>query len=180
MSHMGISPAPTAGPAGPGRAWVADAEDVAAWADGAAIGAELVYARAEALPKDSATGEVARALHAQGAASLHLRREGGRISYLIRRVMQRGVAEPLAHEPFKLTGSDARVFRALADAADAGDPCPNNRALMRAAGLRSPQQASYRVHRLCILGRITRDFDGEGRRSVTIVGSGKRTGAAEA
>jgi len=154
--------------------WFAEPDEIAAWADAASAGETFTYARAAALPIESAAAVAARRLFGAGMAALHTRREGGRLTYILRRVKQRiaARAEPVSR---KIRGEDARVYRLLYDAAHAGAACPTNSELMRAARLKSPQQASYLIHRLIVLGKIERRMPSARRRIVTIIATGQST-----
>lgn len=153
--------------------WYADPDEMAGWAETAPAGATFVYAKAAALPKGSEVSAAAKALSAQGLVELNLRREGGRLNYLLRRVQQRVDARPMTARA--MNGKDARLYRLLADCAAAGWDCPTNPDLARAAGLKSAQQASYHIHRLITLGKVERQIFADGTRAIRIAATGEFT-----
>ncbi len=154
--------------------WTADPAEITAWVERAAPGDRFTYAQGDALPVGHGAAIVARRLHEEGLVGLSLQRQHGRLSYILRRVRQRMDARPEA-APLRLSGHDARMYRVLSDCAERGDPCPDNGALMRLTGLRSPSQASYQIHRLIQHGKIARSFTDEGVRVIRILSTGKAT-----
>lgn len=153
---------------------------VNAWANAARPGDELIYARAGILPLHAHGPLAARALYDEGRVELFQRRAGpGLFDYVARRRTQtnrRGAPKLVGAGAIKAESGETRLFDLLDRAARRGEPCPPNAKLASGAGLLNADQASYMLRKLQAARRIAVATDADGRRVVTIVSTGRRTG----
>ena len=142
-------------------------------------GGSFVFAKGERPdPAHPVTAMIDRAV-AEGAVRRHLSgRDGeGRLMHKVVRavpvVAPRVRAVPGAGGE-QLSPKDDAVLALLLAAAEAGEPCPSNRALAQAAGLRDADAASHRLRRLRRAGLLT-TWEADGHRVAVLVRHGIST-----
>lgn len=178
FAHLPRKPLP---PLAPGP-WALNAAAVDAWAAKARAGDELVYARGRGLLQ---TGGVRRLqeLHDEGAVTFKTRRIApDDIAFIAERL--KGGARPperarLAVRSRSADTDDelAMLMAILRRLAARGAPCGTNRELGAAMGEVGPDRISYLLGILIREKRIAVEALARGLRVVTIVATGKRTGA---
>lgn len=120
--------------------WLAEAEEVHAWAMAAAPGDRLIYARAAMLPRGAAVAALVRRLYAEGLVSTvqHPQRFGG-AHYLAVRSSKRWPHKMSAAQEAealrRINGSARILYRLLVEVAAAGAPCPLDHEIRAKTGL---------------------------------------------
>lgn len=163
-------------------AFVVSPEQLIDWVIEVEEGERCVYARAATLNYHRALRERAQRLAAQGSVTLALQRfaaDSGLFDYIARRTCLPVAADapPPPRSDDALSSEARRVIELLVRYADQGAPCPSNRAIARACGLKDADASAYQVRRLAELGFILRKATPvEPGRQITIVETGARTG----
>ena len=166
--------------------WALPVAVVERWIELAGPGERLVYARGARLPRSEGVNAVDR-LRLEGQVILNQRRCGpADFEYLATRTVESRAAPkprvptPLLDHHGEDHGDDAtsRTFALLARCANFKRPCPSNGEIARLLGL-APGSVSYQLDKLKKARLIAVQTDPMGRRSVTIVATGKRTVVAK-
>lgn len=156
-----------------GHQTVATAEQLEAWALGAAKGERFTYCSAVDLIRGETTAKAAELYQRRLITTHQTRRAGGGFDWFAVRtgfVVKKAEAQ---RDPAR----DA-ILAALKRAANFNQACPSDADLARIAGLATRDQAAWRVRKLVEAGAITSTVAYDGGvpfRVVTIAASGKRT-----
>lgn len=161
-----------------GSTLYADPTQLEAWLARARPGDRMIYARGPALDPRHAVAALVARWSAEGEVLTLKQRIGGELAHMAQRARPR----PAGAVPARRLRRDAefeetpagRLFLHLARLANMGLPCPSNRELAEAAGLRDAEAARYLFNKLRAEGRIAVVSTGE-RRVVTIAETGART-----
>jgi len=156
------------------ESWALSPDAIRAWAETAAPGSELIYARDYRLGAKSPAGELVRRLHRAGLVIMAQRGNAGQVkAYIVRRLSTPILRTPKAKQP-TLDGDMARVLRVIRRCIRAGKPCPPNRQLAKEAGVQNP---SYALQKLVAAKVITNTIVNpkEGARVIVIMATGEAT-----
>lgn len=178
---LGFPPLPPLPDLEPGP-WALTAGAVDSWIEKARAGETLIYARGRGLLQSGGVRRL-QELHDQGAVTFKTRRIGpDDIAFIAQR--RQGGEKPSGRERLAVRCRSAEtddeialLMAALRRLAARDLPCPTNRELGRLIGGIGPDRVAYLLGLLVREKRIRVEALARGLRVVTIVATGKRTGA---